>query len=46
MENKDNKTTQSGGLYRGINMTVRTADIIIAVLLTALILAVFLAVKI
>jgi hypothetical protein len=46
MKREEEILKNDGGLYRGINMTVRTADIIIAVLLTALVLAVVLAVKI
>ncbi len=43
MENKDNKTTKSGGLYEKINMTVKTADIIITVLILALVVTVVIA---
>lgn len=43
MENKDNKTTKSGGLYEKINMTVKTADIIITVLILALVVTVIIA---
>ena len=43
MENKDNKTTKSGGLYEKINMTVKTADIIITVLILTLVVTVVIA---
>ncbi len=43
MEQKDNKTTRSGGLYGKINMSLRTADIIITVLVLALIVTVIIA---
>lgn len=43
MENKDNKTTKSGGLYEKINMTVKTADIIITVLILTLVVTVIIA---
>lgn len=43
MENKDNKTTKRGGLYEKINMTVKTADIIITVLILALVVTVIIA---
>ncbi len=46
MKREKQSIKNDGGLYRGINMTVETADIIIAVLLTALILAVVAAIYI
>lgn len=44
MQIKDNnKTTKKGGLYEKINMTVKTADIIITVLILALVVTVAIA---
>ncbi len=44
MQQKDNKTTKSGGLYEKVNMSLKTADIIITVLILALVIAVIAAV--
>lgn len=43
MEQKDNNTAKSGGLYDRINMTVKTADIIITVLIAAIVVTVIIA---
>lgn len=44
MENKDKtEVTKSGGLYEKINMTVKTADIIITVLIAAIVVTVAIA---
>lgn len=44
MEQKDKtEVTKSGGLYDKINMTVKTADIIITVLIVAIVVMVIIA---
>ena len=44
MEQKDKTTvTKNGGLYDKINMTVKTADIIITVLIAAIVVMVIIA---
>lgn len=43
MSGKDDKKTNDGGLYKGIKMSVRTADIIISVLVAVTVAVVIIA---